>query len=53
MEENREKWMELCARAAQEQDPDKLMELIAEINRLLDAEERTLKGKPPATEPSR
>jgi hypothetical protein len=53
MEENREKWMELCERAAQEQDPEKLMELIAEINRLLDAKERRLKGRPPATEPSK
>jgi hypothetical protein len=53
MEENREKWMELCARAAQEQDPEKLMELITEINRLLDAKEGRLKGRPPATEPSK
>jgi hypothetical protein len=53
MEENQEKWMELCARAAQEQDADKLMKLIAKINRLLDAKERRLKGRPPATEPSK
>ncbi len=53
MEENREKWMELCARAAQEQDPEKLMELIAQINQLLDAKERRLKGSPPASEPTK
>jgi hypothetical protein len=44
MESNREKWMELCARAANEQDPDKLMELIKQINQLLEAKERRLKG---------
>ena len=51
MDENREEWMELCERAAKEQDPEKLMLLIAQINRLLEAKERMLKGRPPATEP--
>jgi hypothetical protein len=37
MEENREKGMELCAQAAKEQDPEKPMELIAQINELLEA----------------
>jgi hypothetical protein len=32
MRENREKWMELCEQAATEQDPEKLMELISQIN---------------------
>ena len=50
MDENREEWMELCERAAKEQDPEKLMLLIAQINRLLEAKERMLKGRPPATE---
>jgi hypothetical protein len=31
-----EKWMELCALAAKEKDPNKLMELTQEILRLLD-----------------
>jgi hypothetical protein len=35
-----ESWKTLCKRAATEQDPQKLLELIREINRLLD-EERT------------
>jgi hypothetical protein len=52
MEENREKWMELCAQAAKEQDPEKLMELIAQINELLEAKERRLKGNAPASEPT-
>jgi len=32
---NKERWQELCALAAKEQDPKKLMELIREIDRLL------------------
>lgn len=33
--EQRERWQELCERAAVEQDAEKLRELIAEINKLL------------------
>jgi len=50
MRENREKWMELCEQAATEQDPEKFMELISQINRLLEAKERRLKDNLPATE---
>jgi ABC-type transporter Mla subunit MlaD len=32
---NRERWLELAELAATEQDPDKLMALISEINQLL------------------
>jgi hypothetical protein len=32
---DKEKWMELCEQAATEQDSDKLLKLIAEIDRLL------------------
>jgi hypothetical protein len=46
MQENEEKWKQLCEQAAKEQDPDKLMELIAEINRLLAAKDNRLRGKP-------
>lgn len=53
MDENREKWMELCERAAREQDPEKLMQLIAQINQLLEAKEHRLKSSPPATEPTK
>jgi hypothetical protein len=35
MRENREKWMELCEQAADEQDPQKLAVLILRINFLL------------------
>ena len=42
MRENGERWRQLCAQAAVEQDPQKLQELIREINRLLDAKQRRL-----------
>ena len=36
MANNEERWRELCALAAVEQDPKKLMELVREITRLLE-----------------
>jgi len=49
MRENREKWMELCAHAADEQDPEKLAVLILKINYILEAKERRLlKAAPPS-----
>lgn len=48
MQENRERWLELCALAAKEQDPTKLLALTQEINRLWDEKDRRLKGQPPA-----
>jgi hypothetical protein len=35
VQENKERWKELCEQAAGEQDPVKLLELTEEINRLL------------------
>jgi len=43
--QNREKWMELCCRAADEQDPQKLAGLILEINYMLEAKELRLANK--------
>jgi hypothetical protein len=40
--ENREKWMELCELASAEQDPEKLLALVQEINRLLEAKQERL-----------
>ena len=40
--EIRERWQQLCAQAADEQDPEKLMKLIDEINRLLETKEERL-----------
>jgi hypothetical protein len=37
---NRERWEELCRQAAVEKDPKKLLELAAEINRLLQEKEK-------------
>jgi uncharacterized membrane protein YdfJ with MMPL/SSD domain len=42
MRENREKWVELCAQAANEQDSQKLMALIKQIITLLDAKQGRL-----------
>jgi hypothetical protein len=36
-------WMELCEQAAVEQDSEKLLELIYEIDRMLDDKEQRLK----------
>jgi len=46
--ENREEWMELCEQASTEQNPEKLLALVQEINRLLEAkQERLSKQKLP------
>ena len=40
--------MELCEQASTEQDPEKLLALVQEINRLLEAkQERLKKERPP------
>jgi hypothetical protein len=36
MVNSEERWRQLCAKAAVEQDPEKLMNLVKEISRLLD-----------------
>jgi len=36
MVNSEERWRQLCAKAAVEQDPEKLMDLVKEISRLLD-----------------
>ncbi|MGH9545017.1 MAG: hypothetical protein ACRD23_07355 [Terriglobales bacterium] len=45
MQDQRERWMQLCEQAASEQDPEKLMALIAEINQLLEAKQRRLRRR--------
>jgi hypothetical protein len=37
--ETGERWKQLCERAAEEQDPEKLVKLISEINHLLSEKE--------------
>ena len=40
--QQKERWQELCELAAQEQNPARLMELVAEINHLLEQKEQRL-----------
>ena len=49
--EKREIWMHLCEQAAVEQDPDKPMDLIKQINQLLEEKERRLKGESSFSDP--
>jgi hypothetical protein len=42
--EKKERWQELCAQAAKEQDPEKLLALTLEINRLLEEKEDRVKA---------
>ena len=44
---NKERWLELCAQAAVEQDPARMLELVKEINDLLEEKERRLGIFPP------
>jgi hypothetical protein len=46
--ENKERWQELCELAAKEQDPQKLIDLMKEIERLLEIKLNRLKGVPPS-----
>jgi hypothetical protein len=49
--QKKEEWMRLCEMAANEQDSEKLLALVKEINRQLEEKEARLKSqnKPPAT----
>jgi len=42
----KERWRELCEQASVEQDPDKLLELVKEINQLLEEKRTRLTDKP-------
>lgn len=50
--DEKERWMHLCELAAKEQDPAKLMALVAEINSILESKEQRLKTRDSATEPT-
>lgn len=43
--ETRERWEKLCQLAADEQNPEELLRLVKELNRLLDEKEKRLKGQ--------
>jgi hypothetical protein len=53
VQENRERWMMLCEQAATEQDPQKLLELVKEINKLLEIKARRLSNIPPSDQRKR
>jgi hypothetical protein len=51
--ENKERWMELCEQASTEQDPERLLKFVQEINTLLEQKEALLKTgipTPPGSE---
>ena len=50
--EHKQEWMRLCELASKEQDPEKLMELVREITRLLEERETTIKAKRSSSESS-
>ena len=40
--QRRERWMELCELAAKEQDPEKLLKLVQQINQMLEEKQNRL-----------
>jgi hypothetical protein len=42
-DKTKEVWEQFCERATVEQDPDKLIKLVAEINRMLEEKDHRLK----------
>ena len=46
MQGQEERWMTLCKQAAVEQDPQKLIQLVKEIDELLEAKQKMLGMKP-------
>jgi hypothetical protein len=44
MQDKMELWKQLCAKAAVEQDPKRLAELVQQINKLLDEKRQRLSG---------
>jgi hypothetical protein len=50
-EKIRERWLELCEQAAIEQNSEKLVALVHEINRMLDEKEQRLKSDKPLKAP--
>ncbi len=51
MQENKDRWRELCELAEKEQDPKKLVELAKEIDRLLAEKQNRLNGYSKANNP--
>jgi hypothetical protein len=49
--ETGERWRALCELAAEEQDPERLMELVEQINRMLEEKEKRLQEQRPSSTP--
>jgi hypothetical protein len=49
----RERFLELCGLAANEEDPQRLLELVREINNLLEAKEERLKQRRSTATPTK
>jgi hypothetical protein len=49
--DDKEHWKVLCEQAAVEQDPQKLVELIKQINRLLEEKQSRLQNRSPKPNP--
>ena len=47
-----ESWKSLCQEASTEQDPERLLELVKEINRLIDEKRLGLHGRKAENQPS-
>jgi hypothetical protein len=52
MQQKRERWMELAALATDKQDPEKLTELVREIDRLLAEKQARIAKGPIPSKPS-
>jgi hypothetical protein len=51
--ENRERWQKLCEQASSEQDPDQLIRLVHEIEKLLADKEQRLRQQRAENQSSR
>jgi len=49
--ETKERWLELCEQAANEQNADKLRELVIEIDRLLEQKHQRLRNQRETSDP--
>jgi hypothetical protein len=50
LQQNRERWLELCQQIAMEQDPAKFQEMVIELNRLLAEKDNRLKTEKTETD---
>ena len=51
--ETKERWLEICERVAIEQDPDKFLQLVRELNDLLEEKQNRIRALRKPTEKQR